>query len=177
MIRNDSEILNCPSAHLFAYMNLCKTSLNLLEKCCCQSFLCALEPACCWRCACCCQSGVCSLERACWCRAVGVPLQGAGAGCCLLSQCCVQFGVGMLVPLQSAAAGAAWGCCCQSGVFVCVRSSKRMLWSGHAGEIGCRWTVLSRLWGCCRALACWAWWCKGLCLRALQGCLCRVLLH
>ena len=33
MIRGyDSEILNCPSAHIFAYMNLCKTSLNLLEK-------------------------------------------------------------------------------------------------------------------------------------------------
>ena len=41
------------------------------------------------------------------CRAVGVQLQGAGAGCCLLSQCYVQFGVVMLVPLQSAAAGAA----------------------------------------------------------------------
>ena len=116
MIRGyDSEIRNGPSAHLFAYMNLCKTSLNLLEKCCCQSFFCALVPACCWRCACCCQSGMCSLERTCWCRAVGVPLQGSGAGCCLLSQCCVQFGVGMLVPLQSAAGGAAWGCCCQSG--------------------------------------------------------------
>ena len=37
----------------------------------------------------------------------GVQLQGAGAGCCLLSQWCVQFGVGMLVPLQSGAADAA----------------------------------------------------------------------
>ena len=128
MIREyDSEILNGPSAHLFAYMNLCKTSLNLLEKCCCQSFLCALEPACCWRCACCCQSGVRSLAGMLVpCR--WVPLQGAGAGCCLLPQCWVQFGVGMLVPLQSAAAGAAWGCCCQSGVFVCV-------WKGWIDEL------------------------------------------
>ena len=40
--------------------------------------------------------------------AVGVPLQPAGAGCCLLSECCVQFGAGMLVALtQGAAAGAA----------------------------------------------------------------------
>ena len=29
--------------------------------------------------------------------AVGVPLQGAGAGCCLLSEWCAQFGAGMLV--------------------------------------------------------------------------------
>jgi len=28
-----------------------------------------------------------------------VPLQPAGAGCCLLSDCCVQFGAGMLVAL------------------------------------------------------------------------------
>ena len=32
--------------------------------------------------------------------AVGVPLQGAGAGCCLLSEWCVQFGAGMLVALR-----------------------------------------------------------------------------
>ena len=32
--------------------------------------------------------------------AVGVPLQGAGAGCCLLSGWCVQFGAGMLVALR-----------------------------------------------------------------------------
>ena len=41
--------------------------------------------------------------------AVGVPLQGAGAGCCLLSEWCVHFGA-MLVALrvsQGAAAGAA----------------------------------------------------------------------
>ena len=95
MIRGyDSEILSCPSAHVYAYMNLCKTSLNLLEKCCCQSFLCALEPACFWRCAYCCQSGVCSLERACWCRAVGVPLQGAGAA-------------------YSAACSLEWACSCR----------------------------------------------------------------
>ena len=31
--------------------------------------------------------------------AVGVPLQGAGAGCCLLSEWCVQFGA-MLVALR-----------------------------------------------------------------------------
>ena len=31
--------------------------------------------------------------------AVGVPLQGAGAGCCLLSKWCVQFGA-MLVALR-----------------------------------------------------------------------------
>jgi len=31
--------------------------------------------------------------------AVGVPLQGAGAGCCLLSEWCVQF-VAMLVALR-----------------------------------------------------------------------------
>ena len=32
--------------------------------------------------------------------AVGVPLQGAGAGCCLLSEWRVQFGVGILVALR-----------------------------------------------------------------------------
>ena len=31
--------------------------------------------------------------------AVGMPLQGAGAGCCLLSEWCVQFGA-MLVALR-----------------------------------------------------------------------------
>ena len=31
--------------------------------------------------------------------AVGMPLQGAGAGCCLLSERCVQFGA-MLVALM-----------------------------------------------------------------------------
>jgi len=31
--------------------------------------------------------------------AVGIPLQGAGAGCCLLSEWCVQFGA-MLVALR-----------------------------------------------------------------------------
>ena len=40
-----------------------------------------------------------------WCAsghggAVGMPLQGAGAGCCLLSGWCVQFGAGMLVALR-----------------------------------------------------------------------------
>ena len=32
--------------------------------------------------------------------ALGVPLQGVGGGCCLLSEWCVQFGAGMLVALR-----------------------------------------------------------------------------
>ena len=30
--------------------------------------------------------------------AVGMPLQGAGAGCCLLSEWCVQFGAMLVLP-------------------------------------------------------------------------------
>ena len=82
-------------------MNLCKTNLNLLEKCCCQSVLCALEPACCWRCSCCCQSGVCNLERACLCR------WNAAARC----WCRVLLAVTMLGAVWSGHAGAGGRCC------------------------------------------------------------------
>ena len=52
--------------------------------------------------------------------AAGVPLQGAGAGCCLLSGWRVQFGAGMLVALrvllQVLPEGDALRCFCQSGM-------------------------------------------------------------
>ena len=169
--RYDSDILNCPSAHLFAYMNLCKTSLNLLEKCCCQSFLCALEPACSWRCACCCQSGVCSLERACWCRAV--------------LECRCKVVVQVVACCHSAACSLGWACWCRcrallqvlpegaavTVVCLCVRF-KQCFGAGMLVS-GCRWTVL--LEGAVEIGLLVV--VQGLCLRALQGCLCRVLLH
>ena len=119
----------------------------------------ALELACCWRCACCCQSGVCALwsgHRG----AVGMPLQGAGAGCCLLSEWCVQFGA-MLVALrvQVLPEGDDWRCCCQSGVCCKPCFGAGMLVSG------CGWKVL--LEGAVE-LACWCC-CKGWCFRVLQG--------
>ena len=89
--------------------------------------------------------------------AVGVPLQGAGAGCCLLSEWCVQFGamlVALRVLLQVLPEGDVWRCCCQSGVCCKPCFGAGMLVSG------CRWKVL--LEGAVE-LACW--------------CRCRVLLQ
>ena len=150
MIRGyDSEILNCPSAHLFAYMNLCKTSLNLLEKCCCQSFLCALEPACCRRCACCCQSGVCAVWSG---HAGAVPLE---CRCKVLVQgvaCC-----------HSAACSLEWACWCRCRALLkvlpegaavrVVRARFKQCFGAGMLVSGCRSTVL--LEGV--ELACW-WW-------------------
>ena len=64
--------------------------------------------------------------------AVGMPLQGAGAGCCLLSEWCVQFGamlVALRVLLQVLPEGDDWRCCCQSGV-CCKRASLLVLLQG-----------------------------------------------
>ena len=94
--------------------------------------------------------------------AVGVPLQGAGAGCCLLSEWCVQFGamlVALRVLLQVLPGGDVWRCCCQSGVCCKPCFGAGMLVSG------CRWKVL--LEGAVE-LACWCC-CKGWCFRVLQG--------
>ena len=94
--------------------------------------------------------------------AVGMPLQGAGAGCCLLSECCVQFGamlVALRVLLQVLPEGDDWRCCCQSGVCCKPCFGAGMLVSG------CEWKVL--LEGAVE-LACWCC-CKGWCFRVLQG--------
>ena len=49
--------------------------------------------------------------------AVGVPLQGAGAGCCLLSDWCVQFGAMLVVP----------GCCCRCCLRVMFGAAVRLV--------------------------------------------------
>ena len=60
------------------------------------------------------------LELACWCRRCRVPLQGVGAECffrVLLSECCVQFGAGLLVQGSAVkvrcvlSSLGAWCCC------------------------------------------------------------------
>ena len=95
--------------------------------------------------------------------AVGVPLQGAGAGCCLLSEWCVQF-VAMLVALrvllQVLPEGDVWRCCCQSGVCVCFKTcfGTGMLVSGcrwkvlleGAVELACWCCCMGDAWGCCK---------------------------
>ena len=95
--------------------------------------------------------------------AVGVPLQGAGAGCCLLSEWCVQF-VAMLVALrvllQVLPEGDVWRCCCQSGVCVCFKPcfGTGMLVSGcrwkvlleGAVELACWCCCMGDAWGCCK---------------------------
>ena len=87
--------------------------------------------------------------------ALGVPLQGAGAGCCLLSEWCVQFGAGMLVALrvllQVLPEGGALRGCCQSGV----RASNHAFGAGMLVS-GCLWKVLLEgavklaYWCCCK---------------------------
>ena len=72
--------------------------------------------------------------------AVGVLLQGAGAGCCLLSEWCVQFGamlVALRVLLQVLPEGDVWRCCCQSGVCALNHALERECWWADAGGRCC----------------------------------------
>ena len=87
--------------------------------------------------------------------ALGVPQQGVGGGCCLLSEWCVQFGAGMLVALrvllQVLPEGGALRGCCQSGV----RASNHAFGAGMLVS-GCLWKVLLEgavklaYWCCCK---------------------------
>ena len=113
--------------------------------------------------------------------AIGVPLQGAGAGHCLLSEWCVQFGatlVALRVLLQVLTQGDVWRCCCQIGV--CLNHAlERACWWADAGGRCCLRVLSSQpagaaargdASGCCKE----GTYCTQLVLQGRQW---RVLLH
>ena len=101
-------------------------------------------------------SGVCAVELACRCRHCRVSLSCAAAECfvrVLLSDCCVRFGAGLLVPLQGAVplqcTAAACGC-------------RVLLLKGLSASWELGWCYRVLLSGCCVRYEAWV-------LVSLQG--------
>ena len=80
----DSEILNVLTSFCI-HINLCRTNFAVKVFCALWSGYAVAAVRAAVRMVCAVWGGHAG--------AVGVPLQGAGAGCCMLSQWCVQFGV------------------------------------------------------------------------------------